>query len=75
LAVEAGKRGGTYPAVLCAADEVAVGLFLQNRIGFLEIPKLVERVLSEHQSKSQPSIDDILAADDWAREITLRMVE
>jgi 1-deoxy-D-xylulose-5-phosphate reductoisomerase len=75
LAVEAGKRDGSYPAVLCAADEVAIELFLQNRIGFLEIPKLVERVLSEHQSKSQPSIDDILAADDWAREITLRMVE
>ena len=42
LAIEAGKRGGTYPGVLCAADEVAVGLFLSHRIGFLDIARVVE---------------------------------
>ncbi len=69
LALEAGSRGGTYPAVLCAADEVAVELFLRNKIGFLEIRKLVQEVLSQHQSTGQPGLDDILAADAWAREV------
>lgn len=70
LAVEAGERGGTYPAVLSAADEVAVELFLGKRIGFMEIPALVERTLEAHVSTSSPSIDEVLAADSWAREVT-----
>jgi len=68
LAMEAGERGGTYPAALCAADEVAVGLFLSCRIGFLDIAKLVEDALEHHQSISCPSLEEILAADAWARE-------
>jgi 1-deoxy-D-xylulose-5-phosphate reductoisomerase len=79
LAVEAGRKGGTYPAVLCAADEVAVELFLQNKLGFLEMAKLVESVLSQHRGVSQAGLEDILAADAWAREIakssTSRAVE
>jgi 1-deoxy-D-xylulose-5-phosphate reductoisomerase len=79
LAVEAGRKGGTYPAVLCAADEVAVELFVQQRLGFLEIAELVESVLSQHRGISQPELEDILAADAWAREIakssTSRAVE
>jgi 1-deoxy-D-xylulose-5-phosphate reductoisomerase len=69
LAVEAGKRGGTYPAVLCAADEVAVELFLEGRLGFLEIPELVERVLSQHKGISHPELADVLDADAWARRV------
>jgi 1-deoxy-D-xylulose-5-phosphate reductoisomerase len=68
LAVEAGRKGGTYPAVLCAADEVAVELFMQQRLGFLEIAELVEGVLSQHRGIMEPSLEDILAADAWARE-------
>ncbi len=68
LAMEAGEKGGTYPAVLCAADEVAVGLFLSYRIGFLDIAKLVEETLEHHESISCPSLEEILAADAWARE-------
>lgn len=71
LAIEAGKRGGTYPAVLCAADEVAVELFLSQRIGFSDIPRLVERSLAEHRAIAHPTIEDITAADDWAREKAL----
>jgi 1-deoxy-D-xylulose-5-phosphate reductoisomerase len=67
LAVEAGERGGTYPAVLCAADEVAVGLFLTHRIGFLDIARLVEDTLKHHQGIGDPSLDEILTADAWAR--------
>ena len=68
LAVEAGKSGGTYPAVLCAADEVAVELFLSRRISFTDIAKIVQKTLEQHRSISQPSLEEILAADRWARE-------
>jgi len=71
LAREAGERGGTYPAVLCAADEVAVGLFLSHRIGFLDIVRLVEESLERHRSVSSPSVEDILVADVWAREYAM----
>jgi 1-deoxy-D-xylulose-5-phosphate reductoisomerase len=72
LAVEAGKSGGTYPAVLCAADEVAVELFLSHRISFTDIAKIVQKTLEQHRNISQPSLEEILAADDWARECTTR---
>ncbi len=68
LAREAGESGGTYPGVLCAADEVAVSLFLSHRIGFLDIARLVEETLERHQGTDSPSLEEILAADVWARE-------
>ena len=68
LALNAGKLGGTYPAVLCAADEVAVELFLSHLIGFLDIAPLIERTLERHQGINQPSLDEILQADAWASE-------
>ncbi len=68
LAVDAGKSGGTYPAVLCAADEVAVELFLSHRIRFTEIAEIVQETLEQHKSIGAPSLEDILAADNWARE-------
>ncbi len=67
LAIEAGQRGGTYPAALSAADEIAVDLFLAGRIGFLDIPRLLEKVLADHKAVQQPSLDEVLAADRWAR--------
>jgi 1-deoxy-D-xylulose-5-phosphate reductoisomerase len=68
LAREAAVKGGTYPAVLSAADEVAVELFLKKRIGFLDIPRLVEKTLERHNGIKRPSLEDIVAADAWARE-------
>ncbi len=68
LAIAAGKKAGTYPAVLCAADEVAVELFLSQRIRFTDIAKLVEQALEEHQAIAQPTPDEIMAADAWAGE-------
>lgn len=68
LAMEAGERGGTYPAVLSAADEVAVELFLAKKIGFPDIAAVVARTLDCHDVISYPSIEDIFAADTWARE-------
>ncbi len=72
LATEAGEKGGTYPAVLCAADEVAVALFLKRRIKFTRIARLVETALERHQVITQPTIDDITAADAWARREVLK---
>lgn len=67
MAIEAGQRGGTYPAVLAAADEIAVQQFLDTRIGFREIASAVESVLSDHDGIADPELEDILAADEWAR--------
>ncbi len=75
LAIEAGKRGGTYPAALCAADEIAVELFLNKRIAFTAIARLIEQVLEKHQSVEHPSLEDILAADIWARDELGRLVK
>jgi 1-deoxy-D-xylulose-5-phosphate reductoisomerase len=74
LAIEAGRKGGTYPAVLCAADEVAVDLFLSRRIGFVDIARLVEQVLERHRQVSRPSVEEIMAADTWARETVLGLI-
>ena len=70
-ALDAGRRGRTYPAVLSAADEEAVGLFLQRRIRFTDIPRLVADTLQRHDPVDGPTVEDILAADAWARESLL----
>ena len=75
LAVEAGIKGGTYPTVLAAADEIAVDLFLNHRISFTDIPKLVNSVLSEHQFSSADNLENILAADTWAKLKALSLAE
>ncbi len=66
LAVSAGKLGGTAPAVLSAADEVAVSAFLQGKIGFTGIYRLVEQVLAEHEPQPDPDLEAITDADRWA---------
>ncbi len=67
LAIEAGKRGGTYPSVLVGADEEAVELFLAGKIRFLEIAELIEEALERHQSIEQPGVAATLDACAWAR--------
>jgi 1-deoxy-D-xylulose-5-phosphate reductoisomerase len=67
LALRAGQAGGTYPAVLSAADEVAVQAFLEKRIKFTEIPSIVQAALDAHRPSVTPALDDILEADRWAR--------
>lgn len=73
LAVEAGRRGATYPAVMAASDEVAVDLFLRDRIGFADIPNLIDRVLQAHEPVGNPRLADILQADEWARRKCLEL--
>jgi 1-deoxy-D-xylulose-5-phosphate reductoisomerase len=74
LAIEAGKRGGTCPTVLCAADEIAVELFLSQRIKFTDIAFLIEQVLAQHQGIEHPTIEEIITAADWARDKTRHLV-
>ena len=68
LAREAARVGGTMPAVLSAADEVAVEAFLTGRLGFTEIPKVIERTMKRHSPYASPSLADIVETDQWARE-------
>lgn len=58
------------PAVLNAANEQAVALFLDEKIQFLDIPRFIERVCDRYQNHNRPdpSLDDIIAADRWARQ-------
>ena len=67
-AYEAGKTGGTMPAVVNGADEVAVDAFLKRRIGFTDIPKIIRKTMDVHEPVFGPSLDDITTADRWARD-------
>lgn len=67
LARAAAEAGGTAPAVLNAANEVAVEAFLQRHLSFLGIPEVIERVLARHPTTPAGSLDDVLSADQWAR--------
>ena len=66
LAMDAWRQGGSCPAVLSAADDVAVHSFLSGRIGFTDIPKLVEQVLSEHERTPGQDATELLEVDRWA---------
>jgi 1-deoxy-D-xylulose-5-phosphate reductoisomerase len=75
LAYVALERGGTVPAVMNAANEVAVGLFLDGKIGFLDIERTVRRVMDMHTPIPDPDLAGILECDSWARETTVRLTE
>ena len=68
LARRAGEIGGTLPAVLNAANEIAVSAFLEKRLNFPGIWRVVGEVMDRHASVAEPGLDAILAADQWARE-------
>ena len=63
LAIKAGKRGGSLPTVYNAANERAVALFLDNKIKFLEIAELIEKCMDNHKVIDNPSLDEILNAE------------
>ena len=67
LAYDAIRRGGTIPAVLNAANELAVEAFLQEKVAFLDIPRIISAVVEKHISSAATSLEQILAADSWAR--------
>lgn len=77
LAYAAGRAGGTMTAVLNAANEQAVALFLEQQVGYLDIARLIQQVCDRHHSElvAQPSLDDILSVDRWARAEVLRVCQ
>ena len=68
LALKAAKKGGTLPVVLNGANEIAVDAFLNGRIGFLDIPDLIEKTMDAHTHAPVETIEAVMAADRWARD-------
>ncbi|MGA2554223.1 MAG: 1-deoxy-D-xylulose-5-phosphate reductoisomerase, partial [Smithella sp.] len=75
IAYRAGISGGTAPVVLNAADEIAVSAFMDKKIRFVDLPGIIEDVLTLHRVMNNPSLDDILQADSWARRETEKIIE
>lgn len=74
LAFSVVEKGGTLPSVLNAADEEAVEAFLNGRLKFSEIYRVVEKVIERHDVVGKPELDDILWADAWARDETRKII-
>jgi 1-deoxy-D-xylulose-5-phosphate reductoisomerase len=68
LAYAALRAGGTLPVVLNAANEIAVELFLEGKLGFTGIPRVIEKTMAVHEVHAVTSLDTVLRADAWARE-------
>ena len=75
LAYRAIKIGGTMPATLNAANEIAVNAFLDGALPFTKIPSLIRQVMEEHDLKPAQTLEDVLRADRWARETSRAILE
>jgi len=75
LAFEAIRRGGNIPCVLNAANEAAVAAYLQDRIGFYDIPRIAEECMKGADFAAEPSLDDIFATDDWAKHYANELID
>jgi 1-deoxy-D-xylulose-5-phosphate reductoisomerase len=74
LAREAGEVGGSYPAVLSGADEVAVQAFLAGRLRFTEIPRVLERTLEAHEHFPLTTVAEVQQAEAWGRREAERLL-
>lgn len=74
LAYSAAEVGGTLPVVLSSADEIVVNAFLNKRIGFMDIPYILQCIMDRHDVISKPSLEDILEVDKWAKSTTLSII-
>lgn len=74
LAFDAARTGGTMPVVLNAANEVAVSLFLDEKISFVDIAGIVEKVMERHSLNTNPSLNDIIKVDEWARKMVMEVI-
>ncbi|MCC3867837.1 1-deoxy-D-xylulose-5-phosphate reductoisomerase [Terrisporobacter mayombei] len=75
LAFKVLKLGGTYPTVLNAANEVLVNEFLEDKIGFYDIPYYIERSLEQHNNRSNPTLEDILEVDKETRQLLSNLLK
>ncbi|MCD6297353.1 MAG: 1-deoxy-D-xylulose-5-phosphate reductoisomerase [Deltaproteobacteria bacterium] len=74
LALKAAEKGGSMPAVLNGANEIAVASFLEGKIGFLDIPDLIEKVMGAHRPYPIDNIETVMEVDTWARDTALTML-
>ncbi|HDQ26139.1 MAG TPA: 1-deoxy-D-xylulose-5-phosphate reductoisomerase [bacterium] len=74
LALRAGREGGTMPACMNAANEIAVENFLKGRISFDRIPYYIEKAMNNHRNRGNPSIEQVMAADHAARQYVEEMI-
>jgi 1-deoxy-D-xylulose-5-phosphate reductoisomerase len=74
IAFAAGKAGGSAPAVMNAADEMAVEAFLQRRLGFLGIPDVVERTIAEVEWRELKTVEDVIEVDSEARSVAAGLI-
>jgi len=75
LALRAAEIGDSMPAVLNGANEIAVDFFLQGKIGYLQIPALIEKTMEAHKTVSLDSIERVIEADSWARDTTKELID
>jgi len=75
LALTAGKTGHSMPAVLSGSNEIAVSAFLEGRIGFLDIPQVVEETMERHRVFPINSIDQAVEADRWAQSMAKEILK
>jgi len=75
LAIKALEMGDSACAVLNGANEEAVKLFLEEKIGFLDIGRLIEKTLDKHKTINNMNIDDVIALDRWSRETLINLYE
>ena len=73
FAFKALEKGGTLPAVMNAADEIAVERFLRKEIFYGQISEIIEKVMAKHNNVVNPTLQDILEADEWARKVALEV--
>ncbi|BBO86648.1 1-deoxy-D-xylulose 5-phosphate reductoisomerase [Desulfosarcina ovata subsp. sediminis] len=74
LAFRAGVAGGTHPAVLNAANEIAVAAFLEGRLPYTGIYAIIDQTLNRHRAEGQPDLERIIAADRWARKTAVDLI-
>ena len=75
LAYTAAEIGGTLPVVLSSADEVVVEAFLNKTIGFMDIPAVLQTVMDKHEVIGDPTLEDILEVDKWAKSAALSIIK
>jgi 1-deoxy-D-xylulose-5-phosphate reductoisomerase len=75
LGYAAARAGGTMPAVLNAANEMAVAAFLNGRLGFMDIPQTVEATMEAHQPQPLESLEQVLAVNHWARGVAQGLID
>ena len=74
LAYQAAGIGGTMPAVLNGANEIAVASFLKEKISFVDIPEVIDAVMQSHSLVSSPTIEDVIGADNWSRREAAKVI-